>query len=173
MAGPVATLSGVATGRLEFTAADPRIPDAFGACGAIAPRALTDLRGHAAVLYVHCEGRSVEAAMAALQLGDAFLRLGAHGVKVETAGLAHGKSQWRALATDVATRSARPGLDVAGLYDRARALYRAFVVNVTRDETLYTCGMAAFGHPDLLIRLQVRALGLCCPAFWGQPSPLH
>ena len=46
------------------------------------------------VIYIVCDGGSIELAQQALLLGQALMKAGGLAIKVETSGLTHLKSDW-------------------------------------------------------------------------------
>ncbi|MBH8599599.1 hypothetical protein [Thermoactinomyces sp. CICC 10523] len=70
-----------------------------------------------------------------MRLATKVLNAGGLAIKVETAGLALSKEDWKKLCQD---------LDIV-------SLYYAFVKGVVEKDYFYSCGMHQFGQRDVLI----------------------
>ncbi|MCS4298163.1 MULTISPECIES: DUF4261 domain-containing protein [Acinetobacter] len=92
---------------------------------------LDQIDQHNMVLYLICKGGYFQSVQNALKLGQALLKAGGLGIKIETAGLTHSKEQWLEF-------SATNLLDI----------FKAFIPVVSDQEYLYSCGMHQFGKPD-------------------------
>ena len=121
---------------LEVDGPDARLPAAFAAAGyggRIDAKSLARIGDHRHVLYAVCDAGSLDAARHAVRAGAALLRAGGLAVKVESAGLAHSSEKWAALAAD------------ATAFD----CYRALVTLVGDERLVSSCGMHAFGLPEV------------------------
>ncbi|MGY0505249.1 hypothetical protein [Luteimonas sp. e5] len=133
---------------LEYSeeAHDGRMPRAFDVCrDRVDPSMLTEdwvaVDAHESVVYILSpplpQETALETSADALALTSALLQSGGLAAKSESAGIAHGKSRWLALAS-----SASGG-------DR-RALAAAWVRRPIVDgDEFYSCGMHLLGHPDV------------------------
>ena len=95
---------------------------------------LDQIDQHNMVVYLICNGGHFESVQEALRVGQALLKAGGLGIKVETAGLTHNKQQWLEF-------SAKDLLDI----------FKAFVPVVSDKKHLYSCGMHQFGESDACI----------------------
>jgi hypothetical protein len=100
----------------------------------ISKKNLAELSDHAAVLTLVGYGGSVPAAREMMQVATAVMRAGGMAVKIDSAGLAHGRDDWFKLAGDK-----EPG-----------GLYWAFVNTVGDERETYTCGMHHLGLRDAI-----------------------
>ncbi len=98
-------------------------------------QAIDDAPGH--VFLIDPDGGSLQSARRAMIFAEALLRAGGLGVKVESAGVAHGVETWRAMTGDAH--------DVGALL----AAYLAFVGEPGRG--FFTCGMHNLGLPDAVV----------------------
>lgn len=97
-------------------------------------RELDQIDQHNMVVYLICDGGNFESVQDALSIGQALLKAGGLGIKVETAGLTHSKTQWLEFSTK-------------SLID----IFKAFVPIVSEKKHLYSCGMHQFGESDACI----------------------
>jgi hypothetical protein len=128
----------------EIRGRDERMSAAFRASSFAAnpPLTATDLaaiEGHEAALYLLSANFGAGAALAEarrmLALGGRLLEAGGSAMKCDSAGIAHGREQWRALA-EAADET---------------ALFRAFVQYPIQDgPDLHSCGLHLLGKPDLI-----------------------
>jgi hypothetical protein len=119
---------------------DPNVSQIFRSLsmGRFSESELEKIDRHNMVIYVVCEGGSIELAQQALLLGQALIKAGGLAIKVETSGLTHIKSDWLSY-------SAENTLD----------LFKGFIPIISDDNLLYSCGMHQFGKPDGCINLKV------------------
>lgn len=150
--------------RLETTPPDPRMVEAFSLSAdrvrpSLGGDELAAIGGHRSVAYVAADpAETDDAALAAAQRAQlivvALIDAGALGVKVESAGLAHGRTRWRELleqTRDAMVRRRQGDEDAA--YDFFWGLLDSFVRRPIRDERgwLYTCGMHLLGRPEAAV----------------------
>lgn len=104
-----------------------RVPDHF----------LDEIEAHELVVYLIGNSGSLESAKSVAAAGNAFLKAGGIGIKVETAGKAFTKDHWQELLQDS---------------DEA-SLYEMFVIDSISDGngTTYSCGMHNLGLKDCII----------------------
>ena len=119
---------------------DPNVSQIFRSVsmGRFSESELVQIEQHKMVIYVVCEGGSIELAQQALLLGQALIKAGGLAIKVETSGLTHCQDDYLKFKAD-------------NLVD----LYKAFIPNITGNDLLYSCGMHQFGKPDGSINLKV------------------
>ncbi|MDH2491670.1 hypothetical protein QDR33_08855 [Acinetobacter baumannii] len=112
---------------------DPNVSEVFRSfsLGRFSESELKKIEQHNMVIYVVCDGGSIELAQQALLLGQALMKAGGLAIKVETSGLTHCQGDYLEFKAD-------------NLVD----LYKAFVPNITGNDLLYACGMHQFGKPD-------------------------
>lgn len=150
--------------RLESTPPDPQMVDSFAAAADRVRPSLTGdelaaIGGHQSVVYVASDHATTDdAALAAAQRAQllvvALIDAGALGVKIESAGLAHGRQRWRELleqTRDAMVRRRQGDEDAA--YDFFWGLIDSFVRRPIRDADglLYSCGMHLLGRPDVAV----------------------
>ena len=80
-------------------------------------------------------GGSMDAALAMMKAGAAIVRAGGAGVFIDNSALAHGGSDWLAMADD----------------GGPEAISFAFVSIIRGPQDVYTMGMQTMGFPDLLM----------------------
>ena len=121
---------------LQVEKADPRIMTAFAYAGRHwdGTAAMERIATHASVAYLIGEGGSLASAERLMLAGEALIKVGGLGVKVESSGVAHSPDAWRGL---VAHRH------IFGAHD-------AFVLYV-RGAQVYSCGMHHFGLPEAIV----------------------
>jgi hypothetical protein len=119
---------------------DPHVSQIFRSfsLGRFSENELQAIDQHKMVIYVICDGGSIELAQQALLLGQALLKAGGLAVKVETSGLTHSHHDWLKF-------------NAMNLLD----LYKAFIPTVSDNESIYSCGMHQFGKPDGSINLKI------------------
>lgn len=128
----------------EVRGHDERMSAAFrasrlGADPSLTAADLGAIEGHEVVLYLLSANFGAGVALAEarrmLALGGRLLEAGGTAMKCESAGIAHGRERWRALA--------EAADDVA--------LFRAFVQYPLQDGAdLHSCGLHLLGKPDLI-----------------------
>jgi hypothetical protein len=122
---------------------DDDLPRIFQLAGQdrIPKKNLGELKHHACSLILRANGGSVAAAGEMMRVATAVMRAGGIAVKVDSAGIAHGREKWFKLAGDK-----QPG-----------GLYWAFVATVGNDRETYTCGMHHLGLRDSITAIDVPA----------------
>ncbi len=125
---------------LEWHSRDPSLARAFtvagrGALDADELAAIDAAPGH--VFLIDRDAGSLQSARRVMIFAEALLRAGGLGVKVESAGVAHGIEAWRAMTSDAH--------DVGALL----AAYLAFVGDPSQG--FFTCGMHNLGLPDAVV----------------------
>lgn len=123
---------------IEIFEHEPLLKQAFehAGKGKISTEELQDINDHTFTIYVIGTAGSLDAAKKMMSVGQALLKAGGLGVKIETAGNAFSAAQWNALCA---------------LEDDARC-FDAFVTKLqAEDEVCFTCGMHNFGFRDTII----------------------
>jgi len=120
---------------------DPRMAEAFEIAGQgrLSPEELAAIDAHSHTTYLVHNEPSPDAARQMLQAAAFLLKAGGLAVKVETSGVAHSADRWRYYASTGSILS----------------VYDALVVLVGGGEFNYTCGMHAFGLPDVSLTTDV------------------
>jgi hypothetical protein len=145
---------------LDYSQLEPdnRMKDAFMAsldrnCPTIQGDEWRTIGAHSAVAYIlspPIKKKGAESISAtALLLVAELLKAGGVAVKSESAGLAHGRDHWLALA-----KQYRKAIKDGDAHAASVALYRAWVQRVLHDEdtnSLYSVGMHLLGHRDVEI----------------------
>jgi len=119
---------------LEVCRPDSRMSNAFRSAGphwAGTPE-MEKIEKHTMVLYLVGDGGSRDRAKLFMKAAAGLIHAGALGVKVESAGVAFGPTEWLELANGIFTE------------------HRAFVVYVTGEE-VYSCGMHNLGLRDAVV----------------------
>lgn len=119
---------------LEVHPPDERMAEAFEIAGQgrVPPATLQAVAAHRSTAYLLFDDPGYETARTAARFAGAILGAGGIAVKVESAGVAHGKEVW------LARCGSEDPLDV----------YALFVTLVGGGDTYYSCGMHNFGLPD-------------------------
>jgi len=134
---------------------NPRMMDSFTVNQDKLPRSLTDkdwaaVEQHSAVVYVlspPIEATNAEKISGeALQLVEQLFKHGATAIQSESAGLAHGKSEWLKLA--IKYKNAVQNQDI---FNAGIILFQAWVQRgIVEENTLsHTLGMHLLGHRDI------------------------
>ena len=120
---------------------DENLVEAFRLAGGgkIVAEDLKRIADHTFCVYLIAEGGSVESARRTVAAGEALLKSGGLGVKIESAGLAHSAATWGQFAAE----------DLLG------NLLKAFVTFIGDGEVYYSCGMHNLGYPDCLIEASI------------------
>ena len=126
--------------KLEIYAHDERMKESFrwaGMVNRVSEAFLDEVDKHKYVLYLSSETGDLESAKAIAEAGEAILKAGGTGVKVETTGKAFTKEHWTGLLQDF----------------KESNLYQMFVLDSIRDAKgrVYTCGMHNLGLKDCMI----------------------
>jgi hypothetical protein len=129
----------------EVTEHDERMTKAFRASACRVAPSFTDeefsvIERHDSVVYaLGCNfgaGAALAEARRMLELGARLLQSGGVAMKCESAGIAHGRARWLALAKD----------------ESNEALFHAFVrYPIGGEEDFYSCGLHLLGRPDLIV----------------------
>jgi Domain of unknown function (DUF4261) len=129
------------TFELQLEEADPRMSAAFHAAGPHwrDSEDMARIGGHSSVVYLIGHGGSRTNAESLMAAAEGLLKAGGLGVKIESTGLAHSPAAWLQL---VATRD---------LF----SAYRAYVVCVTGEDQVYSCGMHHLGLRDAIVDASV------------------
>lgn len=125
---------------LEVCQRDDRMKEAFryaGMVNRVSEEFLEEIDQHQQVLYLSYETGDLESAKAIAEAGQALLKAGGLGVKVETAGKAFTKEHWMSLLEDFEESN----------------LYEMFVLDSIRDAegNVYSCGMHNLGLKDCMV----------------------
>lgn len=133
----------------EWQDADERMTASFEASAFRVDPSFTDadwkhIAAHDKVLYALSANYTAQDARAVsrsfLNLAGRLLQAGAVALKVESSGIAHGKSRWRELASQAQGDDFWP------------ALFRSYVqMPIQADDDYYTCGLHLLGKPDLIV----------------------
>jgi hypothetical protein len=129
------------TFELQFEDADPRMPSAFNAAGPHwrESEEMARIAGHSSVVYLIGHGGSRTNAESLMAAAAGLLKAGGLGVKIESTGLAHSPGAWQQL------------VDTRHLF----SAYRAYVVCVTGDDDVHSCGMHNLGLRDAIVDASV------------------
>lgn len=122
---------------LVIESADERLAEAFSIAsqGRLSEDDLDAIGNHTFVIYLLRKGGSTEDAEKMINAGNAILKAGALGIKVETAGRAFTPEQW----TEI---SHTEGIE---------KFYQAYVaMALAENNEIYTCGMHNMGLRDIL-----------------------
>jgi hypothetical protein len=130
---------------IEWHEHDPRLVDVFETLGQpwINEKDLANIAQHRGTLWVLSSNVSLMHARQMMKVGQALLKAGGLGVKVETAGVAHSAQRWQTLAHSA-----------DAMADATSSVYCAFVNLMEGTETAYSCGMHNFGLPDVSLPKQ-------------------
>ncbi len=121
---------------LDIRKHEPEVSAAFRATslGRFSEEELASIDEHNMVIYALCNIKDFNSAIEAMKVGHALLKAGGLGIKVETSGVSHPKPEW------------------LGFSEKLSAdVFRAFVVTVTSERHLLSCGMHSFNQPDGII----------------------
>jgi hypothetical protein len=110
----------------------------YGAQGLIPPADLQAIASHTTMVYLIGEAGS-QAAKRMLDATEGMLRAGGIAVNVESAGKAHSRQNWAALAVD----------------ENPVALYHAYVMLRGNSEFVYSSGMQNLGLPDVILNTTI------------------
>ena len=122
---------------------DENLVEAFYLAGGgkIAAEDLKRIADHTFCVYLITEGGSIASARRMVSAGQALLKSGGLGVKIESAGVAHSPTAWGQFAAE----------DLLG------NLLKAFVTFIGDGEVYYSCGMHNLGYPDCVLEAPVSA----------------
>ena len=125
---------------LEICERDDRMKDSFkfaGMVNRVSEEFLNEIDKHNYVVYLSAESGDLESAKEIAEAGNAILKSGGTGIKVETTGKAFTKEHWTELLTDFEESN----------------LYQMYVLDSISDgkETTYTCGMHNLGFKDSIV----------------------
>lgn len=115
---------------------DPNLREAFSYAGrgSFKDSLLDEIDQHTFTVYVIAEVNGLEGLKEVLEVGDALLEAGGMAVKIETSGIAHTRDEWRELVNN----------------KEYFPIYSSFVTLLGDEERYYSCGMKAFGLPDVI-----------------------
>jgi hypothetical protein len=125
---------------LEICERDERLKESFkfaGMVNRVSEEFLNEIDKHKYVIYLSAETGDMESAIEIAEAGNAILKSGGTGIKVETTGKAFTKEHWAELLTN---------LDES-------ALYQMYVLDSISDGkgTTYSCGMHNLGFRDCVV----------------------
>lgn len=124
---------------IELHEKDDQLRKAFKAAGMVnrlGEDVLDEIEKHTHVVYVIGETGTPEKAKAIAEAGNAILKAGGTGLKVETTGKAFAKEKW---------------MQLVEAYEEAN-LYQMFVIDSISDgETVFSCGMQNVGLKDTIL----------------------
>jgi len=117
---------------------DERMKDSFeyaGAVNGISEKFLQEIERHKSVIYVIAETGDLASAKAVAEAGNAILKSGGIGIKVESAGKAFTKEHWSGLLDEYVELN----------------LYKMFVIDsVNENGRIFSCGMHNLGFKDCI-----------------------
>lgn len=126
--------------KLEFCDRDDKMKASFAVAGKVTGMTesfLDEIAQHKHVVYIIGETGSLQDAENIAYAGNAILKAGGTGIKIESAGKAFDKKKW------------------ADFFDRfePHLLYKMFVLDSITDEdgTVFSCGMQNLGLKDTII----------------------
>jgi hypothetical protein len=120
--------------QVEVYEHDPHLKEAFSYAGAFEDSLLDEIEHHTLTVYVIANINGVEGLKQVVDVGATLLKSGGLAVKIETAGIAHTKDEWYQL------------LENQDYF----LIYSHFVTLVGDEESYFSCGMKAFGLPDVI-----------------------
>ncbi|WP_289055940.1 hypothetical protein [Carboxylicivirga marina] len=125
---------------LEIHERDENMREAFKCAGIVnrlSDNFLNQIEQHNYVIYLIGETGSLKDAKAISEAGEAILKAGGIGIKVESTGKAFSKEHWTSLLMDFQESN----------------LYEMFVLDSIHDgnSTTYTCGMHNLGFKDCIV----------------------
>jgi hypothetical protein len=125
---------------LEIFERDDRMKDAFkwaGMVNRISEEFLDEIDKHKYVIYISSETGDTESAKAIAEAGNAVLKCGGIGIKVESTGKAFTKHQWSELLNDFQEEN----------------LYQLYVLDSISEVKgiTYSCGMHNLGLKDSIV----------------------
>jgi hypothetical protein len=125
---------------LEICDSDERMRESFkwaGLVNRVTDEFLDEIEQHSSVIYIIGETGNLTDARAIAEAGNALLKAGGIGLKVESAGKAFTAEHWTKLLTD---------------FEESR-LYEMFVLDSIDDGegTTYSCGMHNLGFKDTIV----------------------
>ena len=139
----------------SLLSSEPRMVESFESCRDRARPSWTQedrdaVARHQAVVYVMSPpvmaGESLAYSAAALRIVAALLRAGGTAAKSESAGIAHGRTEWLRLAD--AAAATRAQAEPAALPNLLRDAFVRLPLLDADDEVYYTCGMHLLGQRD-------------------------
>jgi hypothetical protein len=124
----------------EFCEHDVRMRDSFAVAGKVnnvSEAFLDEIDKHSYVIYISGETGDFEEAAHIARAGNAILKAGGSGIKVESAGKAFTGARWTELMENFETHY----------------LYEMFVLDsiIDNDGTVYSCGMQNLGLKDTIV----------------------
>ena len=125
---------------LEICERDSGMRESFKIAGMVnhlSEEFLDEIDKHKFVIYISAETGNLESAKEIAEAGNAILKSGGTGIKVETTGKAFTKQYWTEYLTDFVESD----------------LYQMFVLDSISDEKgiTYTCGMHNLGFKDSIV----------------------
>ena len=145
--------------------AEPRMVDSFESCSDRSRPSWTEedrdaVARHQAVVYVMSPpvmaGESLAYSAAALRIIAALLRAGGTAAKSESAGIAHGRTEWLRLADAAAATTAQ--VEPVALPNLLRDAFVRLPLLDADDEVYYTCGMHLLGQRDFEMPAELDAV---------------
>ncbi|MEI5906628.1 DUF4261 domain-containing protein [Bacillus spongiae] len=113
---------------------DSHLKEAFSYAGTFEDNLLDEIGHHTHTVYVIANVNGFEGLKQVVDVGATLLKSGGLAVKVETSGIAHTKDEWYQLLEN----------------QEYFPIYSHFVTLVGDKESYYSCGMKAFGLPDVI-----------------------
>ncbi|GGB69878.1 DUF4261 domain-containing protein [Fictibacillus barbaricus] len=123
--------------QVEVYEQDPNLKEAFFYAGgdSFENSLLEEIDKHTFTVYVFANKNSIEGIKEIIDVAAALLKAGGLAVKIETTGVAHTKEDWFQL------------FDNQDFFP----IYSHFVTLIGDNDVFYSCGMKAFGLPDVVV----------------------
>jgi len=123
--------------QVEVYEHDPNLKDAFiyASRDSFPHSLLGKIDQHTYAIYIIADAKSVEEVKEVVNVGVGLLKAGGLAVKIESSGVAYTKDGWNELHSN----------------KEIFPLYSHFVTLIGEDECYFSCGMKAFGLPDVVI----------------------
>ena len=124
----------------EFCERDEKMKASFAVAGKVTrvrEDFLDEIENHKYVVYISGDTGNLEEAEHIVHAGNAILKAGGIGIKIETTGKAFEKSRWMELLVDF----------------ESHRLYEMFVLDsiIDEDGTVFSCGMQNIGLKDTIV----------------------
>ncbi|GGI11601.1 DUF4261 domain-containing protein [Gottfriedia solisilvae] len=116
---------------------DPNLKEAFiyASRDTFQHTLLDNIEHHTFTIYIIADAKSIEDVKEVVDVGVGLLKAGGLAVKIESSGVAYTKEDWNELHSNK---------DIFPLYSH-------FVTLIGENECYFSCGMKAFGLPDVVI----------------------
>ncbi|RAZ73472.1 DUF4261 domain-containing protein [Planococcus halotolerans] len=127
--------------QVEVSEHDPSLKEAFYDSEIVDKNLINKIEQHTFIVNLIADVNGLEGIKEAIDACSALLNAGGLAVKVETAGLIYSKEEWFQLF-----RNQEPF-----------PIYSHFVILTEEEELYFSCGMKAFGLPDVAIPSSIPA----------------